>query len=131
MIVWTDPFPNVCVPMITARPWSCSAPATISLALAVPRFTRTIIGYGGSVSFSCARSTSTFFRPRPAVVTMTPEVRNTSEMRTAWSSRPPGLFRRSSTRPRSCPWAAARASSSAFKRLRSVRSWNVRMRTYA
>src|SRR5438105_1994523 len=34
MMVWTLPLPKVWVPRITARLLSCSAPATISLALA-------------------------------------------------------------------------------------------------
>ncbi len=43
-IVCTEPLPNVCVPMIVARWWSCSAPATISEAEAEPPFTSTTIG---------------------------------------------------------------------------------------
>ena len=42
--VWTDPFPKVWHPTTTARPWSWSAPATISLALALPRLTRSTTG---------------------------------------------------------------------------------------
>ena len=42
--VWTEPFPNVRVPITTARPESWSAPATISLALAVPPSTSTVMG---------------------------------------------------------------------------------------
>ena len=38
------PLPYVVSPTTSARSWSCSAPAMISAALAVPRFTRTTIG---------------------------------------------------------------------------------------
>ena len=43
-MVCTEPLPKVCVPMIVARLWSCSAPATISEADAEPPFTSTTIG---------------------------------------------------------------------------------------
>ena len=43
----TNPLPNVGVPTSTARSWSCSAPAMISAALAVPPFTSTTIGRFG------------------------------------------------------------------------------------
>ena len=41
------PFPNVVRPMTTARSWSCSAPATISDALALPASTSTTSGRFG------------------------------------------------------------------------------------
>ncbi len=43
-MVCTEPLPKVCVPTITRGFWSCSAPATISLALALPPLTSTTIG---------------------------------------------------------------------------------------
>src|SRR5262249_42239323 len=49
MTVCTEPFPKVCVPSTTARPWSWSAPATPSEAQALPAFTRTTIGESGAV----------------------------------------------------------------------------------
>ena len=42
--VCTDPLPKVGVPISTARLWSCSAPATISEAEALPAFTSTTTG---------------------------------------------------------------------------------------
>jgi len=42
--VCTEPLPKVCAPMMVARLWSCSAPATISLADAEPSFTSTTSG---------------------------------------------------------------------------------------
>src|SRR5262249_24877800 len=44
MIVCTEPLPKVCVPTTIARPQSCSAPATISDAEALPWFTSTTVG---------------------------------------------------------------------------------------
>src|SRR5450759_625291 len=44
MMVCTEPLPKVWVPMIKARLWSCSAPATISEAEADPPFTSTTMG---------------------------------------------------------------------------------------
>ena len=41
---WTLPLPNVVSPTMTARSWFFSAPATISLALALDPFTSTAIG---------------------------------------------------------------------------------------
>ena len=43
-MVCTEPLPKVCVPMMMARLWSCSAPATISEAEAEPPLTSTTIG---------------------------------------------------------------------------------------
>jgi hypothetical protein len=42
--VCTEPLPKVCAPMTVARLWSCSAPATISLAEAEPSLTSTTSG---------------------------------------------------------------------------------------
>ena len=42
--VCTEPLPKVCAPMMVARLWSCSAPATISLAEAEPSLTSTTSG---------------------------------------------------------------------------------------
>ena len=54
----------------------------------------------------------------------------TSATRTAWSRRPPGLLRRSSTRPRSLPPGASRSSwESAVSTSRSTFSANCLMRT--
>jgi len=41
---WTDPLPKVSCPTIRARSWALSAPATISLAEALPPFTSTTMG---------------------------------------------------------------------------------------
>src|SRR5215216_3106288 len=54
--VWTRPLPKVGVPTTTARSWSCSAPAMISAALAVPSFTRTTIGSSGQVCFPSSKN---------------------------------------------------------------------------
>ena len=43
-MVCTEPLPNVPAPITVARLWSCSAPATISEADAVPPSTSTTIG---------------------------------------------------------------------------------------
>src|SRR5205814_5593375 len=43
---WTLPLPYDFSPITTARPWSCRAAATISLALALPLLTSTTIGRG-------------------------------------------------------------------------------------
>jgi len=43
--VCTDPFPKEVVPSTRARLWSCSAPTTISEALALPPLIRATIGY--------------------------------------------------------------------------------------
>src|SRR6218665_2425220 len=42
--VCTEPLPKVWLPMMVARWWSCSAPATISLAEAEPSLTSTTSG---------------------------------------------------------------------------------------
>jgi hypothetical protein len=42
--VCTEPLPKVWLPMMVARLWSCSAPATISLAEAEPSLTSTTSG---------------------------------------------------------------------------------------
>ena len=44
MTVWTEPLPKVRCPRITARWWSCNAPATISLAEALPPLVSTTTG---------------------------------------------------------------------------------------
>ena len=47
---WTVPLPNDRCPTSVARPLSCSAPATISLADALPRSMRTTTRIEGSVA---------------------------------------------------------------------------------
>jgi selenium donor protein len=66
------PLPKVRTPTSVARRWSCSAPATISAALAVYSLTSTTIGKFGSVPGPCARASSCAAPLRPRVDTMTP-----------------------------------------------------------
>ena len=54
-MVCTEPLPKVCVPMIVARLWSCSAPATISEAEAEAPFTSTTSGTVFAAAGSLAR----------------------------------------------------------------------------
>ena len=81
--VCTDPFPKVWVPSTNALPLSCSAPDTISAALAVPSFTKAMIGHIGSSPSSFATDFVSIFLVLPLVVTMTPDFRKTSVTATA------------------------------------------------
>ena len=84
--------------MREARPWSRSAPATISEALALFLFTSMTIGTwlpGRAVSLSWARYTLLLPGALPLVDTITPSPRKRSETFIAWSSSPPPLSLRS------------------------------------
>src|SRR5271157_3499863 len=97
MTVCTEPLPKLRVPTTTARWWSCKAPATISLAEAEPLLISSTIGRPSAMSLPLAfqRWLSSGWRAR--VDTISPCDRKSSLTATAWSSRPPGLLRRSST----------------------------------
>ena len=101
MTVCTEPLPNVRSPISVARPWSRSAPATISAPEAEPRSTSTTTGAPASRSPSVASSSKRDSAVRPSARTIMPDSRRLSATPTADSSTPPGLSRRSSTRPRS------------------------------
>jgi hypothetical protein len=102
MIDCTEPLPNDLVPSTIDRRWSCSAPATISEAEAEPPLIRITIGLPSIRSPDSAfqRCASSLLRPR--VETISPLSMKSSLTAIAWSSRPPGLLRRSSTKP--CSW---------------------------
>ena len=85
--------------MSSARPWSLSAPATISEAEAEPPFTSTTSGAPSMRSPGVASIRKRASEVRPSAVTMTPESRKSSATATPASSTPPGLLRRSSTKP--------------------------------
>ena len=97
MMVCTEPLPNERVPITVARLWSCSAPATISDADAEPPLISTTIGLPSVMSPGRALARCVSSRPRPLVSTIAPFSRKSSETAIAWSSRPPGLPRRSMT----------------------------------
>ena len=101
MTVCTEPLPNVRSPISVARPWSRSAPATISAPEAEPRSTSTTTGAPASRSPWVASSSKRASAVRPSARTIIPDSRRLSATPTADSSTPPGLSRRSSTRPRS------------------------------
>ena len=68
----------------------------ISAALAVPPFTSTTIGMPGQLCGFASRYTRELFGARPRVATTScPGSRNSSLTAIPWSSRPPGLPRRS------------------------------------
>ena len=98
-MVCTEPLPNERVPRMVARLWSCNAPATISEAEAEPPLISTITGLPltRSPARALKRCVSSALRPR--VETISPRSRNASDTEIAWSSRPPGLLRRSTTKP--------------------------------
>ena len=112
MTVCTEPLPNVRWPRSFARPLSRSAPATISAAEAEPSFTSTAIGVPRERSPAIASMRKRDSSERPSAETIMPSSRKASETSTAASSTPPGLLRRSSTRPRSRPPACCRARAS-------------------
>ena len=94
--VCTSPLPKVGVPTTTARSWSWSAPAMISAALAVPSLTSTTIGSSGHAWRASSKNCLVEPRARPRVETISCWAsRKRSETSTPWSSRPPGLYRRS------------------------------------
>ena len=78
-----------------ARLWSCSAPATISDADAEPPLISRMSGLPlvGSPGRALKRCVSSELRPW--VETISPFSRKASDTEIAWSSRPPGLLRRS------------------------------------
>ena len=98
-IVCTDPLPKLCCPIITARLWSCSAPATISDAEAEPPFTNTTIGAPFNTSSGVALKLILECSIRPSVYTINPSVKKASLTDTAAFNKPPGLFRKSNTKP--------------------------------
>jgi hypothetical protein len=99
MMVCTEPLPKERVPMTMARLWSWRAPATISEAEAEPPLMSTTRGLPlvRSPPLALKRWVSSALRPR--VETISPRSRKASETMMAWSSRPPGLLRRSMTKP--------------------------------
>ena len=99
IIVWTDPLPNDCVPIIIALLWSCSAPATISEAEADPPSIITTKGFPSirSAFFALYLFISCLSLPR--VDTISPLARKISVTFTAWVKSPPGFERTSNTYP--------------------------------
>ena len=92
----TSPLPKVGVPTTRARSWSWSAPVMISAALAVPPFTSTTIGTVGQSWGLASLNVRVVLGARPRVATTScPGSRNSSLTATPWSSKPPGLPRRS------------------------------------
>ena len=129
----TVPLPNVRLPTTLARPASCRQAATISAALAVSPSTRTTAGTPGSFEPADARlasrvvALSVSLDRRPRVCTITPSSRKRSQTSTAAVSSPPGLPRRSITRPRTSFVAAI--SSTAAESSDAVRSPKDAIRT--
>ena len=97
MMVCTEPLPKERVPSSVARRWSCNAPATISDAEAEPPLMSTITGLPLVRSPGRALKRWVSSGSRPRVDTISPRSRKASETEIAWSSRPPGLLRRSIT----------------------------------
>ncbi len=110
--VWTDPFPKLVSPMSTARSWSCSAPATISVADALRSPISTATSRSGYWSSRVARKTRLWPGDRPRVSRIScRRSRNRSATFIPWSSSPPVFRRMSSTsdvapcsRSRSMAW---------------------------
>ena len=99
-MVWTDPLPKLVVPMTTPRRMSCTAPATISLALALPSLIRTTKGTSSKLkSLGCARNSMVCSGSRGVVETTTPSSTNKLTTSTAAFSTPPGLLRKSRMTP--------------------------------
>jgi hypothetical protein len=96
-MVWTEPLPKERVPTMVACCWSCRAPATISDADAEPPLISTTMGLPSVISPGSALVRCVSSRPRPLVSTMLPVSRKSSVTKMAWSRRPPGSFRRSTT----------------------------------
>ena len=94
----TRPFPQLVWPAMTARSWSCSAPATISDADAEPLLRRTTTGMREWVFLPGAEKLCSWapFRPR-VTTTFSLFARKKSDTAMAWSRRPPGFPRRSKT----------------------------------
>ncbi len=108
-ICCTVPFPKVWVPIRVPAPVSCTAPATISDALALPPFTSTTRLYLG---FSRWELRVCLGAVRRSICTTGPSGTNLLATITDWSTMPPGLSRRSrimSLMP--SPSKCARASS--------------------
>src|SRR5215217_1209429 len=92
-IFCTLPFPYDRSPTTTARRWSCSAAATISLALALDRLTSTAIGFDAAGANTVSPAFADQLRTIPLrflLATTTPSSRNRSATETAWLSSPPG-----------------------------------------
>ncbi|SPH19277.1 hypothetical protein ASD8599_00001 [Ascidiaceihabitans donghaensis] len=97
--VCTDPLPKLLVPTTIARRWSCNAPATISEADAEPPLIKTTIGLPSARSPKVALNRSPSSATRPRVDTISPSSRKESDTRIACVSKPPGLLRKSITKP--------------------------------
>ena len=113
--------------MILAQPLSRNAPATTSLALALPWLTSTTIGMcrsSGDDVASHVRPVS----PRPRILTIAPSEMNRSTTPTAAVSEPPPLSRKSRMMPET---PSARMRASAASTSASVRSLNCAIRMYA
>ena len=97
MTSWTEPFPNVLVPIIVAMPCSLSAPARISEADAEPLFTRiTIFKFLLKMSYPLLLYVMpATFLPKSSLTTTLPRGRNQLAISTEASRYPPGFPRRS------------------------------------
>ena len=99
--------------MTIARRWSCNAPATISDADAEPPLIRTTIGLPSARSPGTALKRSPSSGLRPRVDTISPSSKKASDTRIAWVNKPPGLLRRSITKPFTLSMPPRAATSSA------------------
>ena len=112
--VWTEPLPKVWVPMMTARLWSCSAPATISEAEAEPLIDqhhhRHLLDFGGQrlevvvlAAPQVVRGAGEFLLGILGAAVGRHHLgvagRKAAETPIGMLSRPPGSLRRSRTRP--------------------------------
>ena len=119
------PFPYVVVPTITARSWSCSAPATISDALALDPLTSAMSRRSAQCCATLSANERTLPGARPRIVTIfCPGSRKRSLTSTPCCSRPPGSLRRSMISvfiPASRRLSIARRRSDAVSSLNTVR----------
>jgi hypothetical protein len=98
------------VPSSTARRLSCSAPATSSASRAVPPLTSATIGSALARSPGVAAMRLAASALRLLTTAMSPLSINASAALTAMSKLPPGLLRRSTTKPISLPLDCCRKS---------------------
>ena len=128
--VCTEPLPKVRLPTTRARPWSASAPASTSEALADPASTSTTTGAPSSRSPGVALKLASLIAVRPRVETMTPSSSRASAICTAEVSRPPGLLRRSISSPSSDPPASSWSSPRVRSKSAAVPVWKALTRMY-
>ena len=95
----TEPLPKLRVPIMIALLWSCNAPATISEADAEPLFISTTNGMSLAIVRSVAINSISFPSNLPLVDTIRPLLIKVSTTPTEACNTPPGLFRKSRTRP--------------------------------